>query len=845
MKKYTICFMFMLSSFVSMSQVTDDFEDEDLGADPAWYGMLNAFTTVNGELRSNYATNNFLFYMSTASTSNTNAEWRLDCRLMFNTSSVNYVDIMLASDSLNLTKARNGYFVRLGGSADEISLFKTRNGTETKLIDGKDGILNASSSHYLVIVQRFNDSLVLKRIKQGVDIFVEGTIKDTGKWMFSYAGIRIRQSTSSFVNKHFFDNLYIGPVTRDSVAPAWDSLVVVDSRRLKCVFNEVCDSLSLADTGHYLITDNNARPSGITIMKERKSVLLGFSKPFAPNKILSLQLSGISDVAGNILEDQSRDFYDSKPDTPGLYDLLITELMPDPEPPVSLPVVEYVEISNVSGKFIRLAGCRINDPTAYKPLPNIVLPPDSICVLKSIPSLNNAEDRIWISNQRGEVVHQVDYTDAWYHDNAKKTGGYSLEMIDVSKPCIGIDNWKASTDPRGGTPGAVNSVKRLIAADTIAPYVQYYTVENDSTIVLHFSETVDSVSVAKMSFQVNGNVSLFRLKKMNATRDAATWMVPFKPDKQLEYKIGFSGLADCSGNTMGLASLEVQWPSPSTKGQILMNEVLFNPRSGGSDFIELFNNSSLAFDLSKHFLADLDDGGLLKTIYPIAAPGIIVKPGQYVLISEDTANICDFYHCSNSEALKIQISHLPSMPDDQGHIVLLNIRNVYIDSLHYTKDWHFQLIGDQNGVSLERLSFNMPSNSRDNWHSAASTVAYATPGCQNSQFMVPVKQDKYFTVQSKTLSPDEDGFEDVMILRYEVPGADYIANVLIYDVEGRQVRHLVNNMTIGTEGLLTWDGLDGNGQKTPIGIYIIWIECINGNGERIRQKMSVVVAGRL
>jgi hypothetical protein len=155
------------------------------------------------------------------------------------------------------------------------------------------------------------------------------------------------------------------------------------------------------------------------------------------------------------------------------------------------------------------------------------------------------------------------------------------------------------------------------------------------------------------------------------------------------------------------------------------------------------------------------------------------------------------------------------------------------------------LIGDQNGVSLERLSFNMPSNTRDNWHSAASTVAYATPGYQNSQFMVPVKQDKYFTVQSKTLSPDEDGFEDVMILRYEVPGPDYIATVLIYDVEGRLVRHLVNNMTIGTQGLLTWDGLDGNGQKTPIGIYIVWIECINANGERIRQKMSVVVAGRL
>ncbi len=222
-----------------------------------------------------------------------------------------------------------------------------------------------------------------------------------------------------------------------------------------------------------------------------------------------------------------------------------------------------------------------------------------------------------------------------------------------------------------------------------------------------------------------------------------------------------------------------------------------------------------------------------------------VAAGQYVLISEDTANICEEYDCTGKDMLKVQMNSLPSMPDQEGTIVLLNLQNLYLDSLHYFADWHFPLLSDKNGVSLERLSFTMNTNSRDNWHSAASTVGYATPGFKNSQVIVPRKAEQYFNPVSRTLSPDEDGFEDVLVLHYTLPGPDYVASVLIYDIEGRLIRHLVNNMSLGTEGLLNWDGTDGGSQKAPIGIYIVWIEAFNAVGERIREKLSIVVAARL
>jgi len=828
-----------------MGQVIDDFDDADITMDPAWNGNLSAFVGINGELRSNYSTVNAAFYISTPSTWALNAEWRLDCRFLFNPSSVNYIDVMVMSDSMNLSLTKNGYFIRLGGTTDEISLFKIKNGVETKIIDGKDGLLNTSNNHYEVILQRFKDSFVLKHVKAGGNTVTEGTAKDSIIRMSSHAGIRIRQSTASFVNKHFFDNLYIGPLIRDTLAPVWDSLIVLNHKQLKCGMNEACDTAMLKNPMRYYIIPGKIYPVKVSIDVSKKSVILQFKENFVVNTWLSLHLDSIGDKSGNMMTAQAKNFYDSRPDSAKQYDLLITELMVDPDPQVALPIAEYIEITNVSGKFIHLNACKIHDPTSFKLLPDMVLAPDSILVLKSIPSLNNAEDRIWLSNQKGEVIHQVQYTDAWYKNELKKAGGYSLEMIDYTQPCRGFENWMASKHIRGGTPGDLNSVKGNIPGDTTAPALVSYTIENDSMLKFYFSEPVDSISLLNVQFTVNGQARDFVLKKLEKEPGIVSWLVPFQPDRLAEYRIGFSGVEDCSANRQKNIELNLQWPSESLVGQILINEVLFNPRSGGSDFIELYNHSSLAFDLSKHFLADLDAGGLLKNIYCVSSSALILKPHQFVLISEDTANICKEYDCQNHDMLKIQMGKLPSMPDEQGSIVLLNLQNIFLDSLHYLQDWHFPLLSDRNGVSLERLSYNMQTNMRDNWHSAASTAGYATPGYRNSQFVVPYKTETYFNVQSKTLSPDEDGFEDVMVLRYALPAPDFAASVYIYDMEGRLIRHLVNNQTLGTEGILTWDGTDEQSQRTPVGIYIVWIECINAEGKRIREKLSIVVAARL
>ena len=65
--------------------------------------------------------------------------------------------------------------------------------------------------------------------------------------------------------------------------------------------------------------------------------------------------------------------------------------------------------------------------------------------------------------------------------------------------------------------------------------------------------------------------------------------------------------------------------------------------------------------------------------------------------------------------------------DDESICVLRNHNGITIDSLSYDHNWHFALLDIEDGVSLERIDYNKPTQDKSNWHSAASTAGFATP----------------------------------------------------------------------------------------------------------------------
>ncbi len=842
--KTHLILLFLWLSHTCYSQVTDNFNDSDLTSLPPWVGQLSSFATSNGELRSNSSLANVTYSISTKSQHLKNCEWRLNTRLLFNTSSLNYIDFVIVSDSSDVLKMKNGYFVRMGGATDEISFYKTKNGIETKLIDGTDNVLNNSNNQWQLIVKHLPNGLFVLQRKMNATsaLITEGVTADSDILQSNNLGIRIKQSTASFFNKHFFDNLYAGPILNDTIAPVLDSLVISGPQQLLCVFNEICDSISLKDAMHFEIL-NSIHPITVLIL-DTKRVQLIFKDNFKTNTFLSLMVTGIKDTAGNMIKPVSKTFYYSRPDTAKFHQLLITELMPDPNPVVGLPDKEYIEITNHSGGFIQLNSCVLHDPSGGKNLPNMILPPDSIIVMYAIPSLNNAGDHLWLTNQKGDIIHDINYDLTWFKDDKKKNGGWSLEMINMDNLCAGANNWGASMDKAGGTPGQPNSVGAYHLSDTAAPRLVSILPFNDSIIELVFNEEIDSINSSQFKLYKNGQVQQTSFVNMASDYKGLFCLIQFIPDSDSVYKLAIDGIKDCAGNGCRANISTLQWPSLSRRNELIINEILFNPKSGGYDFIELYNNSNKAFDLSKHFIAVLDETNQYKSIDRICNTQLILQANQYLLLSENTAKICSNYQCKNADAKLVDFAKMPALPDDEGNLLIVNMIGKIVDSLKYSEGWHFPLLSDKEGVSLERINFTSSPRLMDNWHSAASVVGFATPGYLNSQSNPLSAPAQYFSLQNKTVSPDDDGFEDVLILNYQLPKQDYATTIQIYDLEGRLVRQWINNETLGTNGFLSWNGTDYNQQKAAIGLYVLHIECTHPDGSKIREKLSCVVAGK-
>ena len=221
-----------------------------------------------------------------------------------------------------------------------------------------------------------------------------------------------------------------------------------------------------------------------------------------------------------------------------------------------------------------------------------------------------------------------------------------------------------------------------------------------------------------------------------------------------------------------------------------------------------------------------------------------IFPGDYFLITEDAANLELNYLVKNPDAV-IELSALPSYPDDEGDVLLLNGQGGIIDEVKYKDDWHFKLIDNAEGVSLEKIDPAGPSQNADNWHSAASTAGFGTPGYQNSQYRQTQLINATIEITPKIFSPDNDGHDDVATIQYKITEPGYVADITIFDAQGGPVRYLVKNSILGLSGEWNWDGLDDKGNKLPIGTYIVYSEIFNLQGKKQYFKNTLVIARRL
>lgn len=636
-------------------------------------------------------------------------------------------------------------------------------------------------------------------------------------------------------------------VAPDLTNPKILNIEVNSLTQLTVFFNETMDSTDLANA---TVTVSNGISVVSTVVGQNpNSILINVNPILDSATVYTIQISNASDCSGNVLMPDSASFGIGISPLP--FEIVITELFPDPDPSIGLPLFEYLELHNNSTKAIDLSGLKISDPSTTsgfltaKLFPNeyVVVcgtsavsqftPYGKVIGISSFPSLNSSDDEIKLINNSGEVIHQVNYVDTWYQDDAKKDGGWSLEMIDANNPCGEENNWRASTKWFGGTPGTQNAVFGL-NPDNTAPVLLGVYALNDSTVQLVFNEKTYLGTVT-----INNGITIGTIVQQTSKIFVLNLFNKLAP--QTTYTVSITGGADCVGNATNL-SASFSLPEQGFAGDVVINEVLFNPFTGGSDFVEIYNNSSKYINLQNWELANFDNDSISNRKVITTEPYILL-PNQFSVLTKDVANIKTEYINAKEDRM-LQMSTLPTYNIDNGNVYLVNNLNQTIDNFSYNEDMHFALLNEVKGVSLERIDYNRPSNDKTNWHSAAEDVGFATPGYQNSQFQ-KVEITDGISISPETFSPDNDGIDDVLNISYQFAEAGYVANIVIYDAKGRLIKNLLLNELLGTKGTFSWDGINENNEKAAIGIYIIYVEAFKLNGETKKFKKTGVLGGHL
>jgi hypothetical protein len=363
---------------------------------------------------------------------------------------------------------------------------------------------------------------------------------------------------------------------------------------------------------------------------------------------------------------------------------------------------------------------------------------------------------------------------------------------------------------------------------------------------LVFDEPLDSTTASvAANYNLSGGLSVITATALRPLFNTVQISLSTPMQPGVVYTVTARNVKDCKGNEMGTrTTAKVGLPQIAGLGDIVINELLFNPKPGGKDYVELYNRSNKIIDASGLFITNRTSAGALSTLRRLSATPHLIFPQEYVVVTEDASSLGMQYLVKAKNAV-LEIPTLPSLPDDKGTVVLLKELSVILDEVSYTKDWHFGLLANAEGVSLERIDPAGPSQDKNNWHSAASTAGYGTPGYQNSQFASNKDLEVSVETTPKIFSPDNDGVDDFATIRYSIPENGYVANIIIFDAGGREVRRLVRNQLLALQGSWTWDGLSEQVQKLPVGTYVIYTELFNLKGKKIAYKHPVVLARRL
>jgi hypothetical protein len=494
--------------FFSYGQVNESFLDGNFINNPIWTGTTSNFTVNNSlQLQSQAATTSTSF-LFTSSEAFDDAVWECWVKITYPTSSSNYAAVYIASDNNDITAGCNGYYVQIGGTNDEVSLFVQEGTKKTKIIDGTDKRTDGSTVELRIKVTRdsFGNFCLYSKLVSESDFVLEGTVQNNTIKQSSYFGL-LFSNTSTTGSAYYFDDIDVtGNRVIDNVFPEWISLNLLQPDKLVLGFSEAMDFSEAA----YNVNQDIGSPTSQNHSTDNKTITLTFDKNFEKSIIYDLKISGLKDLAGNILPESQRSIGIPEPILEG--DLVFNEVMFEN----ALNSLEYIEIYNRSDKLLDISGLvfttrktdgtlntgnKIPAQTLLNPNGYLALcsnadsirnyhncPEESNIIITGWSTLNNQASTLVLANAAKDTIYdELAYNVKWHHALVKNPKGVALERINPALPSQDRDSWhSAASEVNYGTPGYLNSQYRDINSEpnkekTVWVEPEAFSPDNDGT----------------------------------------------------------------------------------------------------------------------------------------------------------------------------------------------------------------------------------------------------------------------------------------------------------------------------------------------------------------------------
>lgn len=418
-----------------------------------------------------------------------------------------------------------------------------------------------------------------------------------------------------------------------------------------------------------------------------------------------------------------------------------------------------------------------------------------------------------------------------------------VELVNVSGEIINIKDWSISDVLTTPTKSFIINTNALIQPDeyiVIAKDTSFNSAHPGVTAKVFFTNfgslgnTSDGVVIYDFR---NGIIdSLFYDSDWGGGRDLSLERISLEDSANISSN--WTTSLDPSGSTPGKPNSILNVPDYE-HNDIVINEIMYDPGSDNSEFIEFLNLSGDSINVGGWQIVDENGNSFKLSTIPLLVPA-----NSYFILAADSLIISKYN--LDETVLKTIVGESSLGLVNTGELILLkDVKGNTIDSVWYSDKWQNDNFVSTKNISLERINPNLDANDPSNWNSSVTPFG-ATPGKQNSIYTVNPNIESNISVSPNPFSPDNDGFEDFTIINYKLTQSTSQVRIKIFDNKGRLVRTLANNQASGSSGSVIFNGIGDDGQALRIGIYIIFLEAINeGSGVVESLKTVVVVARKL